>query len=157
MPTSPDPSPLISYRNFLLFAAWAMALFGSLQAHLWEDLFGHAICGPWGCGPPVAALMGYHGFWLLVLLLPAWLLKQRVSRATVNRVGLGLVLVAIVGIALLLAIDAGRHWHVARMRPYMVQRLLFRLATFVEFPLIQLGLIGLWLRSPQGLEKEATQ
>lgn len=147
---------LFSLRTFLLLAAWSLALFGSLQAHQWEGLFGHANCGPGECGPPVAALMGYHGFWLLVLLLPAWLFKQQASAAMASRVGLGLALIAVVGVALLLAIDAGEYWHVERMRPYLLQRLLFRVATFVDFPLVQLGLIGLWLRSPKEPEKEPT-
>lgn len=148
MTTLSNPARLISLRNLLLLAAWVMALFGSLQTHQWEDLFGHAICGPWGCGPPVAALIGYHGFWLLVLLLPAWLFKQQVASDTTQRIGLGLIFVAAIGIVLLLAFDGWQNWQHERMRPYLVQRLLFRLATFVDFPLVQLALIGVWLRSP---------
>ncbi len=139
---------LFTFRTIFLFAAWAVALFGSLQVHRWEDLLGHAICGPWGCGPPLSALIGYHGYWFLLLLLPAWLLKHQLAADTSRRIGAGLFLVATIGIALLLAVDGWQAWQRESLRPYLVQRMLFRLATFVDFPLVQLGLIGLWLRNP---------
>ena len=138
---------MISVRNFFLFFAWAAGLFGVLQVHQLEGWFGHALCGPWGCGPPVSALIGYHGFWLLLMLLPAWWLKQQLSSAALRRLGTGLLLVAAVGIAMLLAIDGWQTWQRTAMRPYMLQRGFFRLATFVDFPLVQLGLIGWWLRN----------
>jgi len=58
-----------------------------------------------------------------------------------------LLLVAVVGIVLLLMIDSWQTWQQVRLQPYILQRCFFRLATFVDFPLVQLGLIGLWLRS----------
>ena len=137
----------MTIRNLLLLGAWVAVLFGVLQVHHFESLFGHAICGPWGCGPPVSALIGYHGFWLLLMLLPAWWLKQQLSSATLRRLGTGLLLMAAVGIVLLLAIDGWQTWQREAMRSYIVQRCFFRLATFVDFPLVQLGLIGLWLRN----------
>ena len=137
----------MTIRNLLLLVVWAASLFGVLQVHHFESLFGHAICGPWGCGPPVSALIGYHGFWLLLMLLPAWWLKHYLSGATLRRLGTGLLLVAVIGIVLLLAIDSWQTWQREAMRPYVVQRGFFRLATFVDFPLVQLGLIGLWLRN----------
>ena len=75
MPSFLHPASLFSVRTGLLFGAWVFALLGTLQVHRWEGLLGgHAICGPWGCGPFLSALIGYHGFWLILLLLPAWLL-----------------------------------------------------------------------------------
>jgi len=122
-------------------------MFAVLQVHQLEDLFGHSICGPWGCGPPISALIGYHGFWLLLMVLPAWWLKQQLASATLQRLGTSLLLVAMVGIVLLLVIDGWQTWQRTAMRPYLVQRSMFRLATFIDFPLVQLGLIGLWLRN----------
>ncbi len=130
-----------------MLAVWALALFGTLQVYRWQGLLGHAICGPWGCGPPVSALIGYHSFWLLLLVLPAWWLQLQLSSATLQRLGTGLTLVAAVGIVLLLAVDSWQFWSRASMRVYIVQRCLFRLATFIDFPLVQFGLIGLWLRN----------
>ncbi len=147
MPTSSESSSLISVRSLILLSGWALALFGVLQVHQLEGWFGRAICGPWGCGPPVSALIGFHGFWLLLMVLPAWWLKNCLASATLHRLGTGLMLVAAVGIMLLLAVDGWKSWHQEAMRSYRMQRSLFRLATFVDFPLVQLGLIGLWLRS----------
>ena len=47
---------------------WGAALFGILQIGLasGSGLHEHSICGPWGCGPPTSALLGWHGFWLLL-------------------------------------------------------------------------------------------
>lgn len=149
MSTILNSSSFVSGRNLLLLAVWAAGLFGVLQVHLLEGWFGHAICGPWGCGPPESALIGYHGFWLLLMVLPTWWLKHTWASASLQRLGTGLLLVAAVGIVLLLAVDGWQTWQREAMRPYMVQRSFFRLATFIDFPLVQFGLIGLWLRNWQ--------
>ncbi|MBP86470.1 MAG: hypothetical protein CMJ64_07120 [Planctomycetaceae bacterium] len=49
-------------------SAWAAALFGVLQIGLalGHGVDEHSFCGPWGCGPPTSALIGWHGFWLLL-------------------------------------------------------------------------------------------
>lgn len=156
MSTILKTSSVVSGRNLLLLAVWAVGLFGVLQVHQLEGWFGHAICGPWGCGPPVSALIGYHGFWLLLMVLPAWWLKHCWADATLQRLGTGLLLVAAVGIVMLLAVDGWQTWQREAMRPYLVQWSFFRLATFVDFPLVQLGLIGLWLRNSQRNSQQAS-
>lgn len=135
-----------SVHKLLLLLVWAVAMFTTLQVHRFEGWFGHAICGPWGCGPPVSALLGYHGFWLLLLLLPVWFLKRRWDTVTLARLGTGLCWIAGIGIIVLLFVDGWQFWQREAMRRYLGQRCLFRLATFVDFPLVQLVLIGLYLK-----------
>ena len=157
MQTSLESRPLVSTRNLLLLIAWGLAMFGTLQVHHWHDLLGYSVCGPWGCGPPTTALIGYHGFWLIVLLLPAWLMKQRLGAPNLRRIGVALMVISLASIVALLASDCWRNWQHETMRGYMWQRCLFRLATYVEFPLAQLGLIGWWLKTPMRKPKQTDE
>jgi len=143
-----ESSRLLSWRNLLLLTAWVLAAFGTLQVHRLEDVLGHAICGPWGCGPPVSALVGYHGFWLLLLLPLGWLMKSRLTGARAQQLGTWLCVAAVAGIIALLVAEG---WNNRAAHQYLLQWCFFRIATFVDFPLMQLGLLGLWLRSKGAL------
>jgi len=143
MSTADEPSELLSVRNVFLLAAWAAALFGTLQVHQLEGLFGHAICGPWGCGPPVSALLGYHGFWFLLILPLAAIFKSRLSRTKARSFGHGFLLLSAAGIVALLLLEGMNN---SAAEKYPLRWCAFRVATFVDFPLIQLGLAGLWLQ-----------
>ena len=46
---------------------WSGLLFGSLSVANLPGDWGHGICGPWGCGPPMQALVACHFAWLVVL------------------------------------------------------------------------------------------
>jgi len=141
------PSKLLSLRNLVWFTAWGISLFGVLQIQILENRWGHSICGAWGCGPPLAALVAYHGFWFLLILPLAVLLSYQLHPANSRRVGLVVFAIATAAIALVVVVDAINFWQYPTGRNYLVQRCLFRLATYVEFPLIQLALAGLvlWL------------
>lgn len=134
---------LLSVRNLLWLVAWMLALFGVLQVHQLEGMFGHAICGPWGCGSPVSALIGYHAFWCLLIWPGVLILGSRWCRNTRRHLGSGLMLVSVAGIASLLLLDGLNNSAAER---YLLRWCLFRVATFVDFPLVQLGIAGLWLR-----------
>ena len=145
-----ESSRRLSLRYLLPpLAVWIVAMFGTLQIHQFEGILGHAICGPWGCGPPVAALLGYHGFWWVLLLLPAWVMKHRFTGMTLRRLGNSLCLLAVVGIVVLLTGEGWQFWQREANRQFFGQWCLFRLATFVDFPFVQLGAMGLWLRHPR--------
>ena len=139
------PSKLLSFRNLIWFAAWGVSLFGVLRIHFLEDRWGHALCGAWGCGPPLSALVGYHGFWLLFILPMAVLLSRQLPPATSRRIGVVVSAIAIAAITLLVVVDAINFWQYPTGRNYIFQRCLFRLATYVDFPLIPMGLTGLVL------------
>ncbi len=146
------------FRSALTIAAiasiWALSLYGTLQAGHWKLGQEHTLCGPWGCGPEVPALVAYHGFWT-VLLLPVAVLVAQVWRDRL-RVSVGLWL-AVLGILLLLGIVGSEaiSWLAtapAAMRNYVIQRCLFRLVTMPDLPLLQVtaaGAILLWSFPPQ--------
>ena len=80
--------------------AWAAALFGVLSLQYLPDRFfgEHSVCGPWGCGAPLPALLACHGFWL-VLFAPATVYAARqLKPQTVWRLGAGLVSLAGLGL-----------------------------------------------------------
>ena len=144
MAAQPSATKLLAPSHLGWFAVWVAALFGALQIHRVSGWSGHSICGPWGCGPPIEALLSYHGFWL-VLLLPAGIVAGRTLPPTeAARWGAALAIAAIVGIVTLAAVDAARWLSLAHddAHRYLVQRCFFRLATFVDFPLVQLAVAG---------------
>jgi len=154
MSTAPNALPFVSARNLLRLGMWLLALLGILQVHQFDGLFGHAICGPWGCGPPVSALVGYHGFWFLLLVPLAILLKSSVRSESLRNLGLGLLLLSGLGVVSLLLLDGLNNSAAER---YLLQWCAFRIATFVDVPLVQLGLVGVWMffATPQNHDKQA--
>lgn len=128
-------------------AAWAAALYGVLLIGRLPGQWGHAICGPWGCGPTLQALVACHGFWL-VLMSPAVVAAARCCQPlTLWRVGIALVAVGIAGLAGM-GIWEAANWlpQVADGRSsYLVQRYLFSLATLVEVPIVEATLAGVVL------------
>ncbi len=137
------PSKLLSLRNLIWFAAWGVSLSGVLRIHFLEDRWGHAICGAWGCGPPLSALVSYHGFWLLFILPMAVLYSRQLPPAASRRIGIVVSAISIGAILLLVVVDAVSFWQYSTGRDYIFQRGLFRLATYVGFPLIPMSLAGL--------------
>lgn len=138
-------TPLIKY--LIAFSAWGAAVFGVLQLHSLDLGLGHRICGPWGCGPKMEALLGYHGFWLL-LILPIVLLSGR-TLSPRRRTTLGKwLLLGGLGLAIIYMIQDGvayaRRNHSLEL---VVQRALFSIAVAIDFPALQFALAGLGLRS----------
>ncbi|MBI2477933.1 MAG: hypothetical protein HYV60_04595, partial [Planctomycetia bacterium] len=126
---------------------WSAALFAVLQIGIADDHGGHthSICGPWGCGSPIAALVGWHGFWLL-LVAPVVGLLIRSWPAYQLWIG-GLVLLAS-GTATLVGIAT---WEAVTWLPlvrgdqqtYFVQRFLFSVITMTDLPVIPVTLAGI--------------
>lgn len=138
-------------RTLLGLTIWAVCLAGALSvANLPWDL-GHAICGPWGCGPPVQALVACHLAWFVALVPPAVLLVRwrRPSGTMLRRVGL--LLVALAGAVLMAIVIYERlvWWPEASelQQAYFWQRYGFAIATAVDVPVVQVLVVGLgfWL------------
>ncbi len=121
-------------------------MYGTLQLHRFEGVFGHAICGPWGCGPPLVALVGYHAFWLLLIVPPTLVASYLIPAEKAVRIGKLLAIAGLGALALLVLEDAVRFLRTARGGEHLFQRCLFRLVTFVDFPLGPIGLAGLTMR-----------
>jgi len=131
---------------------WGLALFGVLQIGLLAGAGGHAhgavsICGPWGCGPPVSALVAMHGFWTLLAMPPLGLISQTWQRRHVHQLGRILWISAAVVIAGVVLWQTFIWWPTANrlQRPYIVHRCLFSLVMLVDLPVLPALLGGITL------------
>ena len=137
------PAGSIGYAAGL--AVWGGALFGILQVHLIPGNWGHAVCGPWGCGPPMQALVAYHGFWLMLLFPPALTFSNRTSTERLVDVGRWVALFGSVCLLCYMGWEA-IDWLARaseRHRLYVVQRCLFVVITLVDVPIVQVTMLGL--------------
>ncbi len=130
--------------------AWSGLLLGSLSIATLPGDWGHAFCGPWGCGPTIQALVACHLSWLIILLPAAVLFARssRISPQLVRRTGTMLLLGAIIGL-LTIVVYQRLIWLPAAsdfQRPYFWQRCGFVIATSIDLPLLQLLLAGIALR-----------
>ena len=125
---------------------WFASLYGVLQLQRLPDAsFGpHSVCGPWGCGAPLPALLACHGFWTLLIAPPAILAATYLPAAWVRRLGIGLVAAAACGLIAVVA------WEAATWLPqvlpsqqrFFLQRCLFSIATLTDVPLVQVLIAG---------------
>lgn len=127
--------------------AWGGCLIGALSIATWPGNWGHGICGPWGCGPPLQALIACHLSWFVVLTpIALWVVRStRISDQMQRNIGLLAAGAALAGIAAVLAHQYFVWWPQAGefQRPYFWQRFGFTIATMVDVPMVQALLIGL--------------
>lgn len=132
-----------------LGAGWVATLLGILNAEpvvamaVGSD---HAVCGAWGCGPPLSSLIVWHSFVAGVVIPAAVVLafaKPRVAYATRWRVPAVTILLT----ALFLLINTGL-WYAAAQpnaRPFILHRLLFATVAFPDAPVLPLmASAGAW-------------
>lgn len=131
----------ITLASFFGLISWFGAIFGCLQLHRLD--LGHSICGPWGCGPPTSALLGWHCLWF-VLLIPVGMTFTRISPAWGwRKFGMGLLAAASVT-ALAIGIHDYFSWQPDLFKPaHVIQRFFFKLAILIDVPVIQTGILGL--------------
>jgi len=130
----------VYWRIIALALGWWAALMGVLQlTHLPGD-WGHAICGPWGCGPRLQSLVACHAFWFVVVIPLAGVPLRFWTPRALKCLGLGLMALGLWGF-----VGVGI-WQFLSEWPaeYVVQRYLFLLATLVEFPIVPVTLAGAW-------------
>jgi peroxiredoxin len=126
---------------------WGLATWFVLRLHDAPIAQQHSICGPWGCGPTIPALLSAHGFWLIALVPLAYWARSTLAgsmRIVLGRILLGLSTGGIVSFL----IWELAHWPLtehAGLGKYTVQRCVFAMATLVEVPLIQGVIAGLIL------------
>lgn len=129
--------------------AWSAALAATLSIAQSHGDWGHAICGPWGCGPPLQALVSCHLSWLIVLAPPAILLHRsgRVSSGTTQRFGVLLSVASIIGLMLIVVFERLTWWPMVGewQRGYFWHRCAFEVVTMVDLPTLQLFALGIYL------------
>lgn len=134
----------------LASGAWAAGLWGALQLQrLPTSVLGeHVLCGPWGCGPPVPALLACHGFWMVLLGPPAVLAALRLPSRWVGLLGMLLVLIGAAGLLGVAAYEAATWFRGASewQRQYAAQRYFYALVMLVDFPILEVLIVGsgLW-------------
>ena len=123
---------------------WAAMLWGVLRVANLPGDWGHGICGPWGCGPPLQALVACHGFWLVLTLPIVCMLISGLSPHWRIRLGVGLFLTGVAGLTAIVVYQAVVWLPDALpfQRAYFPQRCLFVLATLVDWPVVPLLLSG---------------
>ena len=127
--------------------AWSAALIGTLSIANLRGDWRHGICGPWGCGPPLQALVACHAAWIVVLLPPTLLLHRKLSPDVCRKTGwivFGLGLTGLIALGLSESLSWLSHadeWQ----RRYLPQRIGFKLVTLVDVPLVQLVAVGVAL------------
>ena len=124
--------------------AWGAAMLGVLSLRALPLESEHSICGPWGCGPPVPALLACHGFWAVnlgALLVIGHGRLPRPQFRLVSRWAVGIGIAGLIGVAVWEGVtwwpDASDH-----VRHYALQRYGFRLATQIDFPIVETSLAG---------------
>lgn len=136
---------------FLASCGWGICLWWSLLLQrLPSSAFGeHTVCGPWGCGPPLPVLLACHVFWIVLLTPPAFVTALHLPPHRVRLLGTLLVVLGLSGLVSVGIWEAATWLREASewQRPYFVQRYLFSIVTFVEFPILEILIVGggLWL------------
>ena len=144
--------PAVATRTLRIgvaLVAWAAMLGAALSiAHVPGD-WGHSICGPWGCGPPLQALVACHSAWLVLLLPPAAILARsnRAPSPVVRQVGILLCVLAVAIIASVVIYQRLTWWPSVSewQRGFIWQRCGFVLATAIDAPVAQVLHIGVYL------------
>lgn len=142
--------------DMFLCLGWGMALWGALQLGNLSGEWGH-VCGPWGCGPPVKALVTWHAFWAVFLVLPTLLAIWHLPAKWLRRAGLAVTLVGLMGLVGI-AVWEAFHWlpQVSQAeQQHLAARYLFAIATLVDIPIVQLTLVGIvwWMTSMRFLRR----
>ena len=130
---------------------WGCGLWATLTLRTpaaWE----HAMCGAWGCGPPLSAVVSYHSFWLVLLAGPMALIGLTCSRAQAQQFGKWLLLIGVAAALGIVILDLAQWMPRYGQLRWIPARSLFGIAITVDVPALQLLIVGgalVWLtRSP---------
>lgn len=128
--------------KLLCVPIWLLSLFGCLKIHELDLDLGHSICGPWGCGPPIEALLGYHAFWLVLITPIAIAVGAYLNPISRRKVGLACLLVGVIMVAVVAGGDTFGYWKRSGSGQHLVQRFFFAIATKVDLPMWQMIATG---------------
>jgi hypothetical protein len=136
-----------------LTTLWGLTAYASLKIAELPGNWGHGLCGPWGCAPPIQSLVACHLAWLATLLfvteillgykyksLNSWLFYGTMASA-------GLLLTGLISYEYVM-------WYLKvseYQKSYFLQRIGFSISTHIELPIIQLVMTSGWLLLRKGL------
>lgn len=140
---SPQPSQLERLVLIVVgMAVWGTVIWGTSLVQNVQALNVHSICGPWGCAPPVGAMLGVHLFWIALLgpiLVGACLLLPKGKGSLLANCLFWGGLLGAIG----LVFWASTEWLMDGLESqYAIRRGLFVLATSTDIPLLQVSLSG---------------
>jgi hypothetical protein len=123
---------------------WVGTLYGLLSVHQISADLGHDICGPWGCGPPLQALVGWHGFCLVAAAFPVGIAVTHWPKRRLWGIGVGVFSAGLIGVLVIFGLScvSASQAVSSGQPPYLIQRFGFNLATFLDVPLVQMVLAG---------------
>lgn len=146
-------------RPLLTGAGWLAAAVAALSVAAVPYDPGEALCGVWGCFPPVPALAAMHLFWGVLMAAGVWAVRRwrpRLLKAggAVVFAASGLAAVAVVGRDVL----DWLHWVPADAARLWPRRAAYVLATKTDLPLVQVmaaGVAGVALAGAAGRGRSA--
>jgi len=130
------------FMKLLFLPIWLLGLWGSLKIHELDLNLGHSICGPWGCGPPVEALLGYHAFWLVLTFPVAISIASYLSPSRRSKLGWLFLAVGIIGVVFVAGGNTVEYWKSSESSKYLLQRFFFATVTKIDIPMIQAIVVG---------------
>lgn len=137
-----------SLIQFTAFAfLWGVAALGVLSMKDIRGSWDYAVCGVWGCTPPLAAVAACQAIWGLVLFPIAWWVNRSYS-PRVQRLTALTSLGVSQGALLVIVVYEYFHWFLfvaEENRIYFGRRLALSTLTQVDFPVVMLFLASLML------------
>ncbi len=126
---------------------WGLVFLSTLSIGQVKADWGHSICGPWGCGPPLPALLACHLSWLVVLLPLVVFIQTRIGERATRSLGSILISFGLIGTVGIIACEFFTWWPSATEfhRRYLWQRLGFSIVTQVDLPVIESIVTGCFL------------
>jgi hypothetical protein len=145
------------FRSVCDLLAWGTVFIGSLSIAKLRGDWGHGVCGPWGCGPPLQALLACHVSWLVAFVpIAVW---GRSSLRSQRRVwGELLILAALLGL-IGVTLHEQLVWLPAAtegQRQFFWHRVGFAVATQIDWPFVELAVAGLLLLLPESRQRNRT-
>ena len=136
---------MMSFARLLLIPIWVGAFWGSLQFHHLDLPLGHGLCGPWGCGPPLEAAIGFHLFWLTIFVPPTVGLGLFLTAERNRQVGRIIFTVGVCLTAAIVGYDVISHAIQSKTIDFMFRRGLLTLVNTIDVPMMQSMLAGVVL------------
>lgn len=84
---------------------WAASVGGAASIASIPGDWGHGLCGPWGCAPPLQALVSCHLIWCLVLFPLAVVVAGQLSQRWLRWLGRGMIVAGLGGVLTLVMIE----------------------------------------------------